>query len=79
MPKLNKNKICFWQRVCPGSYRLGDIFIEQIWHSEGVCVGNYMWHVIVDGKTVVTWAYLKDAKKAAHEIDAKINKVGLEG
>ena len=71
MLELNKNKICFWQRVCAGLYKLGDITVEQVYHSEGVCRGQQMWHVIVNGRTVQKWAYLKDAKADAYRIDAK--------
>ncbi len=72
MLETNKNKICFWHRRHPGSYRMGDINVEQIWHSDGVCADNFMWHVIVSGKTLITWAYLKEAKREAHLIDRYI-------
>lgn len=68
----NKTKVCFWNRVCAGLYRLGDITVDQIWHSDGPCAGNYMWHVIVDGKTLVKHAYLKEAKKEAIRIDQSV-------
>lgn len=55
-------------------YRLGDITVEQIYHPEGMCKGSNMWHVGIFGKTIVTWAYLKDAKKTAYEIDAEVNR-----
>jgi len=67
MLALNK-----WRRVCPGVYRLGDITVEQIWHSSGPCAGNNMWHVIVGGKTLITWAYLRDAKQFAHKTDRHV-------
>ena len=71
---INKTKTCFWHRECAGLYRLGDITVEQIWHPDGICAGNNMWHVIINGKTIVKWAYLSDAKKTAHKIDREANK-----
>lgn len=67
--KTNKTKICFWERICAGLYRLGDIEVNQIYHNQGTCEGQHMWHVIVDGKTLIKWSYLKDAKKSAHKLD----------
>ena len=75
MLELNKTKTCFWHRLDPGSYCLGDIRVDRFWHSEGPCAGNYMWHVIVDGRTVVTWAYLKNAKDTAYKIDREADKI----
>ena len=69
MLKLNKTKVCFWTRICAGLYRLGNITVERNWHSKGICAGNYMWHVVVEGQTTVKHAYLKEAKKAAYKID----------
>ena len=72
---LNKEKICFWRRVCSGRYRIGDITVEEIWHPEGTGDNRYMWHVIVEGQTVETWAYLKDAKRAACKIDRRCQEL----
>ena len=72
--ETNRKKTCFWHRVCPGLYRLGDIEVEQIWHTNGPCKGSHMWHVFIDGKSIVSHAYLKDAKKEAHRIDRKCNQ-----
>lgn len=69
--ETNKTKICCWQKLVPGLYRIGDISVEQIWHFDGACEGQFMWHVIIDGKTVEKWAYLKDAKKQAHVINQR--------
>lgn len=74
MLELNKSITCVWQRVCPGLYQLGDITVERIWHDEGVCAGNYMWHVFINDRTFVKWAYLRDAKASAHTIDREANK-----
>lgn len=60
--------VYFWHRICPGLYRIGNIYVEKIWHSKGACKGSHMWHVIVDGRTLVKWAYLRDAKRAAHKL-----------
>ena len=58
-----------WHRVCSGLYRIGSVTVDQVWHSEGICAKSFMWHVIVNERTIEKWAYLSDAKKAAHKLD----------
>ena len=60
-----------WHRVCGGLYKMGDITVDRVWHPEH---NDFMWHVIVDGETVESWAYLKSAKEAAHKINREVNK-----
>ena len=72
MLTTNRIKTCFWHRVCAGKYRLGDIVVEQHWHSSGVCKNSNMWHVKINNETVVSWAYLKDAKNSAHLINKAV-------
>ena len=73
MLDTNVSKICFWQRVCSGLYRLGDIEVRQIYHNTGICAGTNMWHVQINGETFISWPYLKDAKKTAHQLDRIAN------
>ena len=60
-----------WRRICSGHYEIGNIAVHERWHPRGTydSRGNYaksfMWHIIVDGKSVEGWAYLKDAKEVA--------------
>ena len=76
MLETNKNEMCKWHKD-GGDYRLGDIVVQQIWHTEGVCKGNYMWHVIVDGQSFISWPHLKDAKKSAHSLNKVVNGVHI--
>ena len=72
MLTTNRTKVCFWHREFAGLYLLGDIVVEQIWHTKGVCANSWMWHVKIGGNTIVTWAYLKDAKRSAHLINKAV-------
>jgi hypothetical protein len=73
MLNLNKTKTCFWEKVCPGKYTLGDITVKQVWETDGPCKNSHMWHVIIDGKTFIKWTYLKDARKTAIKLDRLVN------
>lgn len=74
MLETNKNTTCFWHRVCPGLYKMGDITVEQVWDNESK---QNMWRVVVGGKAIISWACLKDAKLTAHVIDRKVNGLSV--
>ena len=72
MLDTNRTKICFWHRITCGLYEIGDIIVEKHYHTTGTCAGSDMWHVKIENQTVVSWAYLKDAKKSAHLINRAV-------